>query len=260
MSNESNGFLNSMTKGNDYSINSLDSGSSISNSNSDEGFLSGLKNVSASTWLIIFLILSFFGFNIFYYLAKGTQDVTNFLSPLIESILDFFAYATSTVVDVTAAGTQNIINSGTKVANEQLNEIQTRAEKVEQKTSPTSLKSEPVQQQGQGVNQGQNQGQNQGVNQGQGVNQTQGEMQNNTLNNTLNTATANYYMNNMNNSLYEADESTSKIQSGGNKSGWCYIGEDRGFRSCVQVGQQDSCMSGDIFPTQEICVNPSLRA
>jgi hypothetical protein len=250
MSNESNGFLNSMTKGNDYSINSLDSGSSISNSNSDEGFLSGLKNVSASTWLIIFLILSFFGFNIFYYLAKGTQDVTNFLSPLIESILDFFAYATSTVVDVTAAGTQNIINSGTKVANEQLNEIQTRAEKVEQKTSPTSLKSEPLQQQNQGQKQGQKQGQI----------QNKGEMQNNTLNNTLNTATANYYMNNINNTHYEADESTSKIQSGGNKSGWCYIGEDRGFRSCVQVGQQDSCMSGDIFPSQDICVNPSLRA
>lgn len=242
MSNESNGFLNSITKGNESSINSLDSSSSISNS--DEGFLSGLKNVSASTWLIIFLILSFFGFNIFYYLAKGTQDVTNFLSPFIESVLDFFAYATSTVVDVTAAGTQNIINSGTKVANKELNEIQSRAENVQDKTSPTSLKSEPVQHQGQG--------------QGQG--QSQGEMQNNTLNNTLNTATANYYMNNMNNSLYEADESTSKIQSGGNKSGWCYIGEDRGFRSCVQVGQQDTCMSGDIFPTQEICVNPSLRA
>jgi hypothetical protein len=93
----------------------------------------------------------------------------------------------------------------------------------------------------------------QGQSQGQGQGQSQGQMQNNTLNNTLNTATAN-------NSLYEADESTSKIQSGGNKSGWCYIGEDRGFRSCVQVGQQDTCMSGDIFPSQDICVNPSLRA
>jgi hypothetical protein len=245
MSNESNGFLNSITKGNDSSINSLDTSSSISSN--DEGFLSGLKNVSASTWLIIFLILSFFGFNIFYYLAKGTQDVTNFFSPIIESVLDFFAYATSTVVDVTAAGTQNIINSGTKVANEQLNEIQTRAENVQDKTSPTSLKSEPVQKQKE------TQGQSQGQGQGQGQGQSQGQMQNNTLNNTLNTATAN-------NSLYEADESTSKIQSGGNKSGWCYIGEDRGFRSCVQVGQQDTCMSGDIFPSQDICVNPSLRA
>jgi hypothetical protein len=43
------------------------------------------------------------------------------------------------------------------------------------------------------------------------------------------------------------------------KSGYCYIGEDRGFRSCIQVNDSDTCMSGDIFPTQEICINPSLR-
>jgi hypothetical protein len=51
-------------------------------------------------------------------------------------------------------------------------------------------------------------------------------------------------------------------QSGGTgtgKSGYCYIGEDRGFRSCVKVGQMDQCMSGDIFPTEAICINPNLR-
>ena len=43
------------------------------------------------------------------------------------------------------------------------------------------------------------------------------------------------------------------------KSGFCYIGEDRGFRSCVDVSQHDTCMSGDIFPTRDICINPNLR-
>lgn len=43
------------------------------------------------------------------------------------------------------------------------------------------------------------------------------------------------------------------------KAGFCYIGEDRGVRSCVNVGEGDICMSGDIFPSQEICINPSLR-
>lgn len=57
----------------------------------------------------------------------------------------------------------------------------------------------------------------------------------------------------------EADAANSSIQGGG-KAGWCYIGEDRGFRSCAQVGVNDKCMSGEIFPSQEICVNPSLRA
>ena len=43
------------------------------------------------------------------------------------------------------------------------------------------------------------------------------------------------------------------------KSGFCYIGEDRGFRSCIGVGEGDSCMSGDIFPTMDMCINPNLR-
>jgi hypothetical protein len=54
------------------------------------------------------------------------------------------------------------------------------------------------------------------------------------------------------------DDATSRTQRTG-KSGYCYIGEDRGFRSCVKVGEQDTCMSGDIFPTQAICINPRLR-
>jgi hypothetical protein len=51
------------------------------------------------------------------------------------------------------------------------------------------------------------------------------------------------------------------IGSGENKlqSGFCYIGEDRGFRSCISVGSGDTCMSGDIFPTQAVCINPKLR-
>jgi hypothetical protein len=52
---------------------------------------------------------------------------------------------------------------------------------------------------------------------------------------------------------------TQRAPHKGGKAGYCYIGEDRGFRSCVKVGQMDQCMSGDIFPTKEICINPNLR-
>tara|TARA_B100001057_G_C22690489_1_gene887561 strand:- start:146 stop:901 length:756 start_codon:yes stop_codon:yes gene_type:complete len=43
------------------------------------------------------------------------------------------------------------------------------------------------------------------------------------------------------------------------KSGWCYIGTDRGYRSCMKVNESDKCMSGEIFPTKDVCVNPNLR-
>lgn len=57
-----------------------------------------------------------------------------------------------------------------------------------------------------------------------------------------------------------ADDSTSltqKHQSG--KAGYCYIGEDRGFRSCIKVEAGDKCMSGEVFNRHDICMNPSLR-
>ena len=53
--------------------------------------------------------------------------------------------------------------------------------------------------------------------------------------------------------------SVTQLSKASGKSGYCYIGEDRGFRSCVKVGEGDKCMSGDIFPSMEICANPTLR-
>lgn len=58
----------------------------------------------------------------------------------------------------------------------------------------------------------------------------------------------------------EPDESGSSTQmTRTGKAGFCYIGEDRGIRSCIQVGENDKCISGDIFPSRDICVNPNLR-
>jgi len=58
----------------------------------------------------------------------------------------------------------------------------------------------------------------------------------------------------------EADDATSSTQQfKKGKSGYCYIGEDRGFRSCIKVGEGDNCISGDIFPSKELCINPNLR-
>lgn len=57
-----------------------------------------------------------------------------------------------------------------------------------------------------------------------------------------------------------ADDSTSitqKHQSG--KGGYCYIGEDRGFRSCVKVDAIDKCMSGEVYSRHDICIDPTLR-
>jgi hypothetical protein len=56
---------------------------------------------------------------------------------------------------------------------------------------------------------------------------------------------------------YKANDTYSSVKA---KAGWCYIGEEKGYRSCAEVGENDICMSGDIFPTSQVCINPNLRA
>jgi hypothetical protein len=62
----------------------------------------------------------------------------------------------------------------------------------------------------------------------------------------------------------EPDDSSSPTQTNQSSykglAGYCFIGEDRGFRSCTKVGEDDKCMSGNIFPTKELCINPTLRS
>lgn len=41
--------------------------------------------------------------------------------------------------------------------------------------------------------------------------------------------------------------------------GYCYVGTDRNVRTCLQVGLGDQCMSGKVFPTNELCINPNLK-
>lgn len=39
------------------------------------------------------------------------------------------------------------------------------------------------------------------------------------------------------------------------KGGYCYIGTDNNVGSCMYVDREDLCMSNQIFPTMELCIN-----
>ena len=55
-----------------------------------------------------------------------------------------------------------------------------------------------------------------------------------------------------------ADSLSNPIQKRG-KTGYCFIGNDRGYRSCMEMDEMDKCVSNQIFPTRELCINPTLR-
>ena len=43
------------------------------------------------------------------------------------------------------------------------------------------------------------------------------------------------------------------------KKGYCYIGSYKGKRTCIPVERGTECMSGDIFPSMDVCINENLR-
>jgi len=240
--NISDKISNSILGSNDISsIPSLSSDIGASSSTSDSSmssFFDWIKDISLTTWLLIILILAFLGFNIFVYLAKGTQEVNSVFAPLIQKVVSIFGGVTGQVVDVSAEGAKAVVNTSADVVTTGLTGVQniTPSKQVQPKTSQTTTK-------------------------GQDIKTTfpQGDVaQSNTLNKAINSSTAQKQQ--VNGEDYQADEASSTIQNGASKAGWCYIGEDRGFRSCAEVGVNDTCMSGDIFPTSQVCVNPSLRA
>ena len=61
-----------------------------------------------------------------------------------------------------------------------------------------------------------------------------------------------------NSASYSADDTNSGVQTK-STAGWCFIGQDNNTRNCIKVGANDTCLSGDIFPTSDICINPNLR-
>jgi hypothetical protein len=56
------------------------------------------------------------------------------------------------------------------------------------------------------------------------------------------------------------DTTTNPIQKPitSTKSNWCLVGEYQGRRGCIEIGDNDKCMSGQIFPSQYTCLNPNF--
>lgn len=213
-----------------------DTSPKISESSSNDGFFSTNGNTSYTRIGLIVVILLFLGVNIFSYLGDFLQIIKDAFAPLLKSILESFGYVvTETTKDVTqvaAAGAKLGIDVAAGTIESGVNVIQGQLD----------LDQGP----------GSGQGQRQGLNPYQKNNLSKQASMSASLSSAL--ADAEY------NTEPLPDDATSSTQrNGSGKSGYCYIGEDRGFRSCIAIKEGDVCMSGEIFPTNAICVNPSLR-
>jgi hypothetical protein len=248
---ENSDMLNEMPSSvsNQISNNSL-SVSSDSFDNSSSSFFDGFYQIPSSTILIILVICMLLGINVFFYMSKGSDYLLEFTTPILDtisplfmeiitSILDLFGNISKTAVELFAKANTAFVNTSAKEINKSVSSIQTIGKPPKETASSTSIKYEPVASQSdeKKADAGKNESHNR-----------------KSLNIALNQSSSNT------NSDYVADDSTSSLQNNISKGGWCFIGEDAGIRTCGKVGLNDTCMSGDIFPSNEICVNPNLRS
>ena len=218
----------------------IESTPNMSSSSSSDGFFSTNGKTSYMRIGLIVVILLFLGVNIFSYLGDLLQVIKEALAPLLKNILESLGYVvtetTKDVAQISAEGAKLGIDVAAGTVESGVNVIQGQLDIDTGSSSFSSSSSNNT-----NNNQGNNQGKSKTFD---------------SISSSLSSALADAEYN----SEPMPDDATSSTQrSGPGKSGYCYIGEDRGFRSCIHVKDGDTCMSGDIFPSQAICVNPSLR-
>ena len=213
---------------------------------SDSGFLSSMGELFKNVYfkiIMLILILAFLGFNLFKYLADATDSTTDLLGDPIKQIAAIFGYTvgettknivdtsaegTKLGIDVAAGATEDAIDLGQRALGASSTSTQKPSSSSKSSSKSTSTKSSNT------------------------------KSEKDDLDKAINDGSSN--KNNNKQSIPEPDDATSKTQSSkASKSGYCYIGEDRGFRSCIKVNDPNRCMSGEIFPTRDICINPTLR-
>jgi len=215
----------SSTNSNSWFGSSTNSDSTPSKQNSNFGFFSPSGKIDYMRVGMILVILLFLGINVFSYLGDFMQSVKEIFAPILKNVLESLGYVvtegTKDITQVTAEGAKLGIDVAAGTIESGVDVIQGQLD-IDQKPS-NQLNKKNIQ-----------------SNQSNSLNSALADAEENTI-------------------PLPDDASSSTQRNGTNKSGYCYIGEDRGFRSCIRVNENDVCMSGDIFPSKDICVNPSLR-
>ncbi|MDA9216525.1 hypothetical protein N9O88_01735 [bacterium] len=191
----------------------------IKQNTTTEKVVKGFNFLSMGKYILIILILAFLGFNIFTALGDATDKTTGILGTLLEKI----GYGAGETVKQTVNTVAKGAKLGVDVA---AGSVDDAVDLIEKGVGVKNVKFNRID--------------NKNISTEKAIKNAQKNKSN------LNTAP-------------EPDDAMSSTQKSQNKAGYCYIGEDRGFRSCIKVGEGDKCMSGEIFPSQDICINPNLR-
>lgn len=179
------------------------------------------KNVLIGV-LVVLLILSFLGINLLDIISDIIKYIVSLFEPIVSQLLSLLGYTAGNVLNKSA----DIVSDTGKVTLD-------IAEGTVQNVGNLMIKA------------------------------SKNNLNPNTrakLEKTLEDDIDNNYLN-TNYSMPENDVTENPIQNpiSSNKNGWCLVGEYNNKRGCIEVTEQDKCMSGQIFPSQQICLNANIQ-
>jgi hypothetical protein len=207
-------------------------------------------------WIFIILLLAFLGFNIFKYLAQGTDIVTALLSPIAYVITMVSGDTAKTTLEHTSQGAQTIATESsnflqillkliTDFFNGSVNFIATGSISGINYLQST-IKQDKITPTNENANTKDTKEENEDEEEGVLKNERKIENRLQDVSNSIK------------NSIAKKEDKIPEPSSS-EQHGYCYVGKQNNVRHCAKVSSKSKCMSGDIFPTMDLCINPKLR-
>jgi hypothetical protein len=208
-------------------------------------------------WIFIILLLAFLGFNIFKYLAQGTDIVTALLSPIAYVITMVSGDTAKTTLEHTSQGAQTIATESsnflqillkliTDFFNGSVNFIATGSISGINYLQST-IKQDKITPTNENANTKDTKEENEDEHE-EGVLKNERKIENRLQD----------VSNSIKNSIAKKEDKIPEPSSS-EQHGYCYVGKQNNVRHCAKVSSKSKCMSGDIFPTMDLCINPKLR-
>ena len=181
---------------------------------------------SASFWVIVVVLLAFLGFNIFKYLSEGTDFFVELFRPILRLVGYLTGQTAKTTIDAAATGSKKIVSTSSDVSQDVIDVAE--------------------------------EGTNTGIDVAAKVSTSGIDLLERNL--TKNKPIV-VNPDNADDLADNTDDAANPepVRSSSQNHGFCYVGKSNNVRTCAKVSGRAECMSGDIYPTLDLCVNPNLR-
>jgi hypothetical protein len=170
--------------------------------------------------LVVLLILSILGINILTLLGSVLEWLINLFGPVIIIILSFFGYTTGSVIVKTSDIVGDVSKGGIDLATGAVDNIGNLLKNASEPAVDNKFKS--------------------------------------SLDTALNTPPPNFHSSPPKEP--EPTPASNPVQNpiSASKTSWCLVGEYQEKRGCIEISESDKCLSGQIYPNRELCLNPTL--